>query len=277
MTHFDIPLKASTQQPSRGVPKSVTSSSRPPPANPNAAREAAIKALKARREAEEARKTAKSVTPTSVSSEPGTTTLKFVIPKREVTPPAPQDSQQTSAANARKKPLMKRPAARKTASEQAEETVVQNSKKLCLPSSQFAVPPQPEDGLDEETSTLFIGDLPESFTSEDLAAYFSQFGHVKSSHVRPGMQHGFVTFATREEAEDILSFLEHQPIVVGEEQRPLRIDLARKGAGAGQAPSVEHPRVREARAEAAALADQMPHEGNEILRPGRTLVSYDDL
>lgn len=137
---------------------------------------------------------------------------------------------------------------------------------------------------------LFVGDLPEHFTSEALFEFFSRFHDVTEAHVVPGYCYGFITFGKYEEAEAVLGFQEKQAIRL--EDRDVRITWAREGSGhsrggymggfSGVDPHTEHPKISQARAAAAQVAEQI--DQHELAQydlngppPVRALVTYDDL
>lgn len=160
---------------------------------------------------------------------------------------------------------------------------------------------------------LYVGDIPSYLTADQLYEYFSEFQDpsrdedpIIDTQVLPGLCSGFVTFATFEDALDVLKFVEQQPLAL--EDRELRISWATEqdieqlqahfgahdegGDGAGSYlegvpvdvdPHGVHPKAMDARAMAAKVAEQrVQHDlGAAPLdapaAAGRDVVSYDDL
>ena len=111
----------------------------------------------------------------------------------------------------------------------------------------------------------------------------------------PGYCYGFVTFTNHEDAQAILDFQSQQSFQV--EDRELHMSWARNdsdmsggargwdggGGGGGRVdPHIAHPRIQEARAAAAQVAEQIDHHDLAAVNldappPFRNLVSYDDL
>ncbi|KAK9845770.1 hypothetical protein WJX81_002068 [Elliptochloris bilobata] len=140
-------------------------------------------------------------------------------------------------------------------------------------------------------ATLFVGDLPPGFGAEDVEALFGGFAAVAGARVIGTQCYAFVEFESAEEAEGVLEQVGRNPLVVA--GRSLRVSrahshmpdwkrgppLAGPPRGRGEPQGFEHPKVREARAAARALASA-PAE-----RPGmdcgpppeRELVCYSDI
>jgi hypothetical protein len=245
--------------------------------------------------------------PSKADKPPSQIKLKFVIPKKNL--PTNGPSSNTPAAGPHPKKLMaaaptsdgqpsaKRPAVRRTVHQrpasQNDTTSQQEAGQPFLPQGMTAPPPG---GVVPSIPRLFVGDLPEHFTSETLFNFFSRFHHVEEAHVVSSFCYGFVTFGSYEDAQAVLDFQSQQAIEV--EDRHLRISWARdtpddtfrprdygytvtaNGGGDGGAQQ-EHPRIKAARLAAAQVLEQQNQHALEEVRyneaPGRNLVSYDDI
>jgi RNA recognition motif-containing protein len=84
------------------------------------------------------------------------------------------------------------------------------------------------DGAATGPASLFVGDLPPHFVSDDLLAVFSGFGGLVDARVVGGQPYGFVTFADEAGAQAALEAVQRQPPFVNGMQ--LRVDRAR-GSG----------------------------------------------
>ncbi|KAL4519512.1 hypothetical protein Ndes2526A_g01884 [Nannochloris sp. 'desiccata'] len=296
-------------------------------------RQAAIEALKRKRAANGgaattsaptapavvAAETAPKAEPGKPDNPPSQIKLKFVIPKKNLpnggasnkpaAVPQPSKKPITVAATAPKpkpnasaaadsQPSAKRPAIRRTV---PQPTVAQHDasqQEVGQPLLHHGKTPRPPPGAAAVPSIprLFVGDLPEHFTSETLFNFFSEFHHVEEAHVVSSFCYGFVTFGSYEDAQAVLDFQSQQPIQV--EDRHLRISWARDtpndtvrpreygytangiegGDGGAQH---EHPRIKAARLAAAQVLEQQDQHALEEVHyseaPGRDLVCYDDL
>jgi len=80
-----------------------------------------------------------------------------------------------------------------------------------------------------EARTLFVGGLPETFTTVDLTAVFEQHGHVAEVevlHSRGSQCFGFVTMQGAEMASTAKAALDGAWIPGGVQGRPLKVRLA---------------------------------------------------
>ncbi len=239
--------------------------------------------------------------------------LKFVIPKKNqpssgaanpAKPPATAPPPKKPATATDGQPTAKRPAIKRTAPQlpgsQKQGDQPQIGQATTAIETTTAPPAQAPIGPGVPSiPRLFVGDLPEHFTSDTLFNFFSEFHHVEEAHVVSSFCYGFVTFGSYEDAQAVLDFQFQQPIQV--EDRHLRISWARDtpndtvrpreygynatgamngGGGDGGAPQ-EHPRIKAARLAAAeVLAQQDQHDLEDVHyseAPGRNLVCYDDL